>query len=73
MTARSASRQKQEQMLEEILVRVKSMQDSIDSKEIAEILKEPGYRRALMEAERDVRQGRVRPLKGVLKGLRSSK
>ncbi len=60
-------------MLEEILVRVKSMQDSIDSKEIAEILKEPGYRRALMEAERDVKQGRVRPLKGVLKGLRSSK
>ncbi len=60
-------------MLKEILVRVKSMQDSIDSKEIAEILKEPRYRRALIEAERDVSRGKVRLLKGVIKGLRSGK
>ncbi len=71
MASRSGSKKRQEQLLEEILVRVKSVQDSIDSKDIEEILKEPKYRKALREAEEDVRKGRVRPLERLLEELRS--
>ncbi len=73
MTIRSPPRGKQEQLLEEILVRVKSMQDSLDSKDIEEILKEPRYQKALHEALEDIKMGREKPLSQVLKEMRKAR
>jgi len=55
--------------LEEILVRVKALQDALEENEIEAILRDPKYRRALREAEGDIKSGRERSLRGFLKNL----
>jgi hypothetical protein len=55
--------------LEEILVRVKALQDALEENEIEAILRDPKYRRALREAEGDVKSGKERPLQSFLKDL----
>jgi hypothetical protein len=55
--------------LEEILVRVKALQDALEENEIEAILRDPKYRRALREAEGDIKSGRERPLQSFLKDL----
>jgi hypothetical protein len=57
-------------LLEEILVRIKALQDSYDENEIEEILRDPKYMRALREAEADIRSGRERDLASFLRDLR---
>ena len=57
-------------LLEEILVRVKALQDAHDKDEIELILRDPKYRRALREAEADIKSGRERDLASFLRDLR---
>ena len=59
-------------LLSEILVCVKAIQDSLDQKDIEGILKDPRYRRALNEAERDIKEGRERLLHTFLKDVKKS-
>jgi heme oxygenase len=55
--------------LEEILVLVKALQDALEENEIEAILRDPKYRRALREAEGDIKSGKERPLQSFLKDL----
>lgn len=59
--------------MSEILVRVKAIQNSLDQREIEEILNDPKYRRALKEAEDDIKAGRERSLETFLKNVRKSR
>ncbi len=59
----------EKRMLEEILVRVKALQDALDENEMKDILRNPRYRKALRDAEADVRSGRERGLHGFLRDL----
>jgi hypothetical protein len=59
----------EKKLLEEILVRVKALQDAFEENEIETILRDPRYRRALREAEGDIRSGRERTLQSFLKDL----
>ena len=56
-------------MLKEILVRVRALQDAFDENETEAILQDPKYRRALREAESDIKSGRERGLESFLKDL----
>ncbi len=56
-------------ILEEILVRVKALQDACEENEIEAILRDPKYRRALQEAEADITSGRERTLHSFLRDL----
>jgi hypothetical protein len=62
-------RTSEKKTLEEILVRVKALQDALEENEIEAILRHPKYRRALREAEGDIKSGRERPLQSFLKDL----
>lgn len=59
----------EKRMPEEILVRVKALQDALDESEVKTLLRNPRYRRALREAEADVKSGRERTLSSFLKDL----
>jgi citrate lyase beta subunit len=59
-------------LLEEILVRIRALQDAYDEDEIEAILREPKYRRALREAEADIKFGRERDLASFLRDLRKA-
>lgn len=59
----------EKKVLAEILVRVKALQDALEENEIKTILLNPRYRRALREAEADIRLGRERKLESFLKDL----
>jgi citrate lyase beta subunit len=48
-------RTSEKKRLEEILVRVKALQDAFEENEIEAILRDPKYRRALREAEGDIK------------------
>ena len=54
-------------LLSEILIRVKAIQNSLDQKDVEEILKDSKHRLALKEADDDIRAGRERPLEAFLK------
>ena len=69
MAKQVLERTSEKKTLEEILVRVKALQDAFEENEIEAILCDPKYRRALREAERDARSGRERPLQSFLKDL----
>jgi len=56
-------------MLEEILVRVRALQDALDENEVKDLLRYPRYLKALREAESDIKSGRERTLSGFLKDL----
>lgn len=60
----------EKKMLEEILLRLRALQDALDQNEIETILRDARYREALREAEADIESGRERPLEDFLKGLR---
>jgi hypothetical protein len=62
-------RTSEKKTLEEILVRVKALQDALEENEIGAILRDPKYRRALREAEGDIKSGRERALQSFLKDL----
>jgi hypothetical protein len=62
-------RTSEKKVLEEILVRVKALQDACEENEIEAILRDPKYRRALREAEGDIKSGKERPLQSYLKDL----
>jgi hypothetical protein len=62
-------RSDERKMLEEILVRIKALQDAYDESEIEAILRDPKCRRALREAEADVKSGRERRVEALLKDL----
>jgi tRNA G10 N-methylase Trm11 len=55
--------------LEEILVRVKALQDALEENEIEAILRDPKYGRALREVEGDIKSARERPLHSFVKDL----
>ena len=57
-------------LLEEILMRVRALQDAHDKDEIESILLDPKYRRALREAEADIKSGRERDLASFLRDLK---
>jgi hypothetical protein len=57
-------------LLEEILVRVRALQDAHDKDEIETILRDPRYRKALREAEADIKARRERDLVSFLRDLR---
>ncbi len=59
----------EKRMLKEILIRVKALQDAFDENEIETILQDPKYKRALQEAESDIKSGRERRLENFLKDL----
>lgn len=59
--------EQQTSLLSEILIRLKAIQDSLDQKDIEEILNDTRYRRALKEAEEDIKVGRERALEAFLK------
>ena len=69
MAKQALERTSEKKVLEEILVRVKALQDALEENEIEAILREPKYRRALREAEGDIKSGRERPLRSFLKDL----
>lgn len=69
LTKQVTVRTDQKRMLEEILVRVKALQDAFDETEIETILRNPKYRKALREAEADIESGRERFLEAFLKDL----
>ena len=60
----------EKRMLEEILVRIKALQDTVDENEVRDILRDPRYRKALREAEADIKAGREHTLSSFLKGLK---
>jgi hypothetical protein len=62
-------RKDEKKMLEEILVRVKALQDAFEENEIEAILRGNRYRRALKEAQADVESGRERTLHDFLRDL----
>jgi len=62
-------RTSEKKTLEEILVRVKALQEALEENEIEAILRDPKYGRALREAERDIKSGRERSLQSFLKDL----
>ena len=59
----------EKKMLGEILLRIRTLQNAFDENEIEEILRNPKYRRALREAEADIKAARQRSLGSFLKGL----
>jgi hypothetical protein len=67
--AKQVLRASEKKTLEEILVRVKALQDAFEENEIEAVLRDPKYKRALREAEGDIKSGRERPLKSFLKDL----
>jgi len=67
--AKQVLRASEKKTLEEILVRVKALQDAFEENEIETVLRDPKYKRALREAEGDIKSGRERPLKSFLKDL----
>lgn len=69
MAKRVLERKDGKKMLEEILVRVKALQEAFEENEIEAILRDPKYRRALQEAEADVKSGRERSLHDFLRDL----
>lgn len=69
MAKQLLERTHEKKLLEEILVRVKALQDAFEENEIETILRDPRYRRALREAEGDIRSGRERTLQSFLKDL----
>ena len=70
MTKQVVVHEDERKLLEEILVRIKALQDAYDEDEIEAILREPKYRRALREAEEDVKFRRERDLASFLRDLR---
>jgi hypothetical protein len=60
----------EKRLLEEILVRIKLLQDTLDAYEVKDILRDPRYRKALREAEADVKYGRERTFSSFLEDLR---
>ena len=69
MAKQILERTSEKKTLEEILVRVKALQDALEESEIEAILRDPKYRRALREAEGDIKSGRERTLHSFLKDL----
>ena len=69
MAKQVLERASEKKTLEEILVRVKALQDSLEENEIEVMLRDPKYRRALREAEGDIKSGRERTLHSFLKDL----
>ncbi len=69
MAKQVLERTSEKKTLEEILVRVKALQDTLEENEINAILRDPKCRRALREAEGDIKSGRERPLQNFLKDL----
>ena len=67
--AKQVLRASEKKTLEEILVRVKALQDAFEENEIETVLRDPKHKRALREAEGDIKSGRERPLKSFLKDL----
>ena len=67
--AKHVLRTSEKKTLEEILVRVKALQDAFEENEIEAVLRDPKYKRALREAAGDIESGRERPLKSFLKDL----
>lgn len=59
----------EKKLLREILVRVKALQNAFDENEIEIVLRDPTYRRALREAEADIKSGRERAIESFLKDL----
>jgi len=59
----------EKRMLEEILVRVRALQDAVDENEVKDLLRNSRYRKALREAESDIKSGRERTLSSFLKDL----
>lgn len=68
--ATKSSLEQQTSLLSEILIRLKAIQNSLDQKDIEEILNDPKYRRALKEAEADIIAGRERILEAFLKDVK---
>jgi len=62
-------RTSEKKVLEEILVRVKALQDAFEENEIEAVLRDPKYKRALRETEGDIKSGRECPLESFLKDL----
>ncbi len=69
MAKQVLERKGERKMLEEILVRVKALQDAFEENEIEAILRDHKYRRALQEAEADIKSGRERTLHSFLRDL----
>ena len=69
MAKQILERTSEKKTLEEILVRVKALQDALEENEIEAILRDPKYRRAMREAEGDIKSGRERSLQSFLKDL----
>jgi len=67
------SKSKRDLLLNEILIRVKALQDSLDAEEIESILNDAKNLEALHEAEEDIKSGRERDLKDFLADLRKSR
>lgn len=59
----------EKKLLREILVRIKALQNAFDENEIEIVLRDPTYRRALREAEADIKSGRERAIESFLKDL----
>ena len=57
-------------LLEEILLRIRALQDAHDKDEIESGLRDPKYRRALREVEANIKSGRERDLASFLRDLR---
>jgi len=70
MTKQFVVGEDERKLLEEILVRIRAMQDAYDEDEIEAILRDPKYRSALREAEADIKFGRERDLASFLRDLR---
>lgn len=68
--ATMSSLEQQTSLLSEILIRLKAIQNSLDQKDIEEILNDPKYRGALKEAEAEIRAGRERTLEAFLKDVK---
>ena len=60
----------EKRLSEEILVRIKALQDTVDENEVRDILRGPRYRKALREAEADIKAGRERTLSSFRKELK---
>ncbi len=69
MVKQVLERTSEKKTLQEILVRVRALQDALEENEIEAILRDPKYRRALREAEGDIKSGRERTLHSFLKDL----
>lgn len=60
----------EKRMLEEILVRIRALQNALDENEIEVILRNPQYLKGFHDAEADIRAHRERPLASLLRDLR---